>query len=199
MNHESGIEPQSVTYWESRQVNIGDYESVSFGSTVVTKFIDINKTDKKAQIDKFEEVTTYPVMSRDAAIESCIGKVKAVLDAREKELRLNSHKNGGTNFDTLKKAEDFSIITKEEKPKDIDLDDDFEIEEKVVENKTKSKKKEELFSDDDFDFDMEEEEKPRKKKAKVEAKPSKKFFLKGKKEVDPEDIFPTDQDDEIPF
>jgi hypothetical protein len=103
-------EPNSITYWESRKINIGDYEGIDFGATAISKFIPINRTERKAEITDGESTNVYPEMTEEQAFEQAQSKVRKLLDAREKEIRLASNTNGNTSFDTLKKATDFKIV-----------------------------------------------------------------------------------------
>lgn len=114
MDSEQKVKPNSVTYWESRQINIGDYENIGFGGTAIVQFVPINRVDKGAQIQHSDTVQAYPNMTTEEAFEAAQSRVKALLDAREKTIRLQSNSNGNTSFDTLKKGQDFGVIGNDE-------------------------------------------------------------------------------------
>lgn len=157
MEQENAIQPNSVTYWESRQINIGDYENISFGGTSITKVIGINREEKKVEISNAETTLCYPHMSQEQAMKDAQRRVREVLDAREKEIRMASNSNGNTPFDTLKKAVDFGVVTEKEIGiTDVKVDEDF--------SPTKVNKKLAAELDEDFD-DFDDKPKPVKTKS----------------------------------
>ena len=88
-----GIEPHSITYWESRQINIGDYENISFGATSIVKFVPINQQQKKVEISESEITHTYPLMNSSEAFDVARLRVRQVLDERERTIRVLAARN----------------------------------------------------------------------------------------------------------
>lgn len=83
-----------MTYSESRSINTGDYEKhdVYFSfSTSITKY---NQIDQTAEI-KHSETTAINHNSTSeefkAAVEKITKRVRVVLDAREKQIRMATH------------------------------------------------------------------------------------------------------------
>lgn len=106
MENENGY----VTYWESRQINIGNYENISFGATVKS----INANDRGAVINAIQSVTLTG-KTPELALEEAKAAVQRMLNTREKLIRIQSNNNGNTDFDTLKKAQDFGVMESLEK------------------------------------------------------------------------------------
>lgn len=83
-----------VTYWESRQINIGHYESRQFGITYARN---INNKDKTISIRGRIET---PITE----LESSIGFVQKALDREETKIRKITDRF--TDFDSLDKIPD---------------------------------------------------------------------------------------------
>lgn len=176
-NGSNGIEPNSVTYWESRTINIGDYEQVSFGATSVIKFI--NQTEKKVELKAKETIECYPRMNDAQAFDTVKNKITEILNQREKTIRLQSNSQGGTSFDTLQKALAFGVVTEKEigitdtesKPAGIEFE---KLNAKVA---AKKAKKSEI--DLEFEEEFDEPAKPVKSKSGKAAKSKFTMAIKG--------------------
>lgn len=200
------VEPNSVTYWESRQVNIGDYENVSFGGTSIVKFIPINQQEKKVEISQSDLIEVYPQMSEEDALLAAQKRVRTILDGREKELRLQVNNYANISYDALKKAEDFGIITKADigitDTGDVDPVADIKIKTVV---KNSNKKTDDEFDPDFDDFDDPSPKKiinkapkniPEKGQSKFVTKAAKTGLFAANKSADPK---PLNTDEEIPY
>jgi len=193
MSNENTTQPNTVTYWESRQINIGDYENISFGATYGLKIIEINRRDKKVEISSAQSAAVYQSITIEDAFSVAVEKVHGILNAREKEIRLMSQINGGTAFNTAQKGIDFNIIKPEDLVKKEKINTGF-IEEKPARK----------FKDEDFDDLFDDEPVTKKQKKST-------FFLvnktactskRGKNldtDIGEDSAFDFDEDEQVPF
>lgn len=167
---EERVEPNSITYWEERTINIGDYESRKIGLSLSTKVIDINVIDKKLVISSSDSIKFYKKSDMDSAINEAVSTVKNVLDENEKKIRTE-----------VQRFVADSLIEKGRHLFNIPLEEDFISDVEEVKEKRRAK----TFDDEDFD-DFEDDEKPLKKSNK-----QRNF----KKEIEEEFIFEEDEED----
>lgn len=59
------VQPNTISYWEERTINIGQYESRKLGLSVTQKVTYINNLDKKVTIKESDSVRVYPNMSNE--------------------------------------------------------------------------------------------------------------------------------------
>ena len=109
MENVKGMESNRLTYWESRSINIGHYEKVECGLSYTEIVEPINKVDKKVTIQASEKIPTSPDSKEFAkSAKRVVGRVKKVLDAREREIRLGMEKmkvSDNPDLDHLQKLE----------------------------------------------------------------------------------------------
>jgi len=159
----SGIEPDSVSYWEDRTINIGSFESRKFGLSVTQKIVSINLKEQKVTISDRETLKVYPNKTIDETIDKAISTVRTRLDADEKELRT-----------TVQEFVDDLLVLKGQKlfnipPLEADLtnieDDEFQT---VTDDRPKKKRKvAKTFDGEDDDFEtFETNPMPKSKKKK---------------------------------
>jgi len=139
------VQPNTVSYWEERTINIGDYESRKFGLSITKKTTYINKIDKKVSLKEVESVKVYPNQNIDEAVVEVIGKVQKKLD--DEEFRIRSAVNGYLNGD-------HSNLFKVKDLLGVEMNDiDAEIS-KVEEEKPKKLRPQPKDEFDDVDFDL---------------------------------------------
>ena len=69
MSDDRDLQPNTITYWEERSVNIGHYESRKFGISVTTKVVDLNNVDRKVVLSLGESAKIYPNQSVEETID----------------------------------------------------------------------------------------------------------------------------------
>lgn len=106
----------SVTYFEKRSINIGDYENVEFCLTLSgvdlkskpfgNNSVEVSASDKASVTDDSEEAV-------DEAIKQVIKKVQSHLNALEKKVRTQVSDWQGMGFDTEAKAVKRKVLKEE--------------------------------------------------------------------------------------
>ena len=136
-NLNEGIQPNTVSYWEERTINIGDYESRKFGLSITKKTVHINNVDKKSTIRANASSNYYESDNEQNIINKIKEVVKTNLD--EQEFFIRSSVNDFVDHANLHKTKDLlgvemeviddEIEAKPTKKKVSEFDDvDFEIE-----------------------------------------------------------------------
>lgn len=103
-----------LVYWESREINIMEYEKISFGLSFESMFVPINKVDKKIKITEKTEVENFPELTKQDAIKAVMTTVRTTLDAREKQIRTRLAQINGSSPMNLTKMKAFDIATDDE-------------------------------------------------------------------------------------
>ena len=98
---ETKTEIQTMSYWETRKVNVGNFEGVECGLSVGVKVTEI---DTLVTVSANEKCTTTEASFENDA-QKLISKVKKVLDRRETELRLFAE-NFVADFSSIAKIPD---------------------------------------------------------------------------------------------
>jgi sugar-specific transcriptional regulator TrmB len=150
---EKEMDSNRLTYWESRSINIGHYEKIECGLSYTETVEKINNVDKKVTISHHEKISTPPTSKEFAkSSKRVIGRVKQVLDAREKQIRLGLEKMEvmkHPELDHLRKLES----------QGIEVPDEYYVIRKkqneliAKQHSSKSLTDDEPADDDDFDDD----------------------------------------------
>lgn len=109
-------EKSKISYWETRTINIGDYEKVEGGLSVSHTII-VPKSgygNKKAEISEGASIDTSDLQNINLVTNSLISLVGKKLDAREKHIRMQTATWEGIGFDTEKKLVARGIISEKE-------------------------------------------------------------------------------------
>lgn len=136
VDSEDVIENGRVSYWESRKVNIGDYEGNDFGLTISHTIIKPKSGygDTKIEISASEDVSVNgDIKELNERANTVIKMVRKKLDSIEKKIRTQTMNWEGVSFDTEKKLVVREIIEKSEytgshKKKFMITDEDLENE-----------------------------------------------------------------------
>lgn len=116
-----------ITYWETRKINIGDYEGIEAGLSYCDSVTEINNKEKSVSIsDRESAMVTKEEF--DEAAKRVMGRVKRKLDQREAEIRTLTADY--TDFDTEGKMEAQQLRTvrkkkkiKKKRPRSMGLED----------------------------------------------------------------------------
>lgn len=144
MSSDNEIQPNTISYWEERTINIGDYESRKFGLSLTRKVTYINKIDKKLTISDSQTAKYYQNESEEKVIEQVMKAVKEKLD--DQEFFIRSSVNEFVDTPNLHKVKDLIGIVME--------DTDASVHEPLQAEKETKKD----YGFDDVDFELEEEE-----------------------------------------
>lgn len=106
------LERQKVSYWETRRINIGNYEHRECGLSVSHSVIEPNSGygNKQIEIRETASVTSSDVSNVGKAVAFVTQVVQKKLDAREKVIRQQTARWEGLDFDTEKKLVAMGII-----------------------------------------------------------------------------------------
>jgi len=107
-----GIQPNTITYWEERTVNIGEYESHKFGISVTVKTI--NNLDKKVCLNESMTTKLYPIEDITETIKKLETIVRDRLNEREIFIRFEVDQFLNNQSNLRKVANILGIEVKEE-------------------------------------------------------------------------------------
>ena len=153
MSDDRDLQPNTITYWEERSVNIGHYESRKFGISVTTKVVDLNNVDRKVVLSLGESAKIYPNQSVEETIDSLTKIVRDRLDRDELVVRK-----------TVEEFLEEDLIRKGRKIFNIESDENMITE--VDDKPRRAKKKQAPKYDDEDDFEMINEDEVTTKKSK---------------------------------
>lgn len=106
------LERSKVSYWETRTINIGDYEKVECGLSISHSVIEPSGGygNKQISIKEAASIDAEDVQDINKVANHLIKVVKAKLDAVEKNIRMQMRTWEGISFDTEKKLVQRDII-----------------------------------------------------------------------------------------
>lgn len=110
------IEQSKVSFWETRTINIGDYEKVENGLSISHTIIKpvSGHGNKKIEIREAASIDTSSLQDINLVTNSLINLVNKKLDAREKVIRKQTAGWEGIGFDTEKKLVARGIINEKD-------------------------------------------------------------------------------------
>jgi hypothetical protein len=105
----------TVTYFEKRSVNIGDYENIEFCLTL--QGVQVKSKgfgNKTAEISAAENAPILDEAQVDMTIQTVVTKVQSKLNSIEKKVRMQVADWQGIGFDTEAKAVKRKLIKQED-------------------------------------------------------------------------------------
>lgn len=105
----------TVTYFEKRSINIGDYENVEFCLTL--QGVQVKSSgfaNKKVEISAAENAPVMDEAAVDETITQVVRKVQTRLNGLEKKVRMQVADWQGMSFDTEAKAVKRKLIKEED-------------------------------------------------------------------------------------
>jgi hypothetical protein len=116
----------TVSYWESRQINIGDYESITCGVSVSCDIDWINQMEARATIKSSAKVKVDSPKDTLKAVMKAQKIVKKALDKRELTIRTLAEDflDGESRIDKLSINQIEPKKVKRNRQYDIDEDDE---------------------------------------------------------------------------
>jgi hypothetical protein len=105
-----------INYWESRTINIGNYEKIDFGSSV-SLTVNVPKSgygDKTVTISESASITKKDAKNLAETSKMLEAIVKTRLNTNEKKIRQKTKDWEGIGFNTEKKLLALGIINDEE-------------------------------------------------------------------------------------
>ena len=106
------LERSKVSYWETRTINIGDYEKVECGLSISHSVVEPagGYGNKSISIKENASIDAENVQDINKVSNHLIKVVKAKLDVVEKNIRMQMKSWDGIAFDTEKKLLQRGII-----------------------------------------------------------------------------------------
>lgn len=110
------LERSKISYWETRTINIGDYEKVECGLSISHSIIEPSGGygNKKLEIREGASIDAESVQDINKVSTYLIKVVQKKLDGVEKKVRKQMANWNGINFDTEKKLVIREIIDESE-------------------------------------------------------------------------------------
>lgn len=104
----------TVTYFEKRSINIGDYENVEFCLTLQGVQVKSKGVNRSVELSAAENAPVMDEAAVDETITQVVRKVQSRLNGLEKKVRMQVADWQGIGFDTEAKAVKRKLLKQEE-------------------------------------------------------------------------------------
>lgn len=120
------MKDKSINYWESRTINVGNYEKIQCQLSYTVHENAINNIESTVEISHSEVIESIDTFKAD--VKKVVSRVKKVLDSREATIRNTTSKfteypdEGYAKLKLLKKKKKKKVEVFKKLEDDLDLD-----------------------------------------------------------------------------